>query len=112
MTTKDKTTTVVVDPMDATTMNFNSAAEISGITPQYFRRLVRDGKVPSAKKNARGFWRFDEKAVKDWSANRPARSSDGKTTYKVRLSDEEADALKASGIILTPAYKRKPKKEA
>ena len=102
-------------PLYKDEINMNSAQAISGLSPQRFRRLTIEGKVPSAKKNDVGFWKFSEAQVTAGAADRPKGrgSADGKRAYKVRLSPDELKALQGAtddtGIEFVPAYQ--PKKE-
>jgi hypothetical protein len=102
-------------PLYKDEINMAKAQLISGLSPQRFRRLAIEGKVPSAQKNTQGFWKFSEKEVTEWAANRPrGRSSvDGRRMYKVRLSDEELSLLQGAtdgtDIVFVLAYQPKPK---
>ena len=109
-------TEVSAPPKSDGRVNFNTAVQLSGLTPQYLRRLTVDGKIPDVIKNEKGAWRYDANSVKEWAANRTPRArglQDGRQAYKVRLNAEEFDlvskALKPSGITLQPAYKRPAK---
>jgi len=94
-------------------INFRDACAISGYTEVHFRKLVKRGMPKEvAAKNEKGFWRFDEKALRQWLDNRPTRAggaTDGKATYKCRLLPAEAEALAKSmpQINLRPAYRPK-----
>jgi len=100
-------------PLYKDEINMTAAQTISGLSPQRFRNLTIQGKVPTAQKNIQGFWKFSEKAVQDWAVNRPRgrSSADGRRMYKVRLSQEELDLLagatKDTEIEFAPAYSPK-----
>jgi len=86
------------------------------LQPQRVRRLVIEGKVPSAKKNAQGFWRFSKAAVDTWVANRPKgtrQSKDGKKPWMLRLSPDEyktvSSALEGTGLQLVSPYANRKK---
>jgi hypothetical protein len=102
-------------------INFKSACDIVGVQPNYFRKLLREGKLDDPKvvqKNVQGFWKFSKAGLTEWAANRPknSRQGDGRTTYRIRLNDEEYElvsaALKGTSIELKLAYNRKAKKAA
>lgn len=100
-------------------INAKEATAITGLSEMRFKALVREGKVPSAKKNAKGWWRFSKSAIEDWAANRPKRAfgaSDGKKYYRARMTLEMAakinEAIKGTGIELAPQPKYTPKSKA
>ena len=99
------------------TVNTKKAAEAAGLTELRFKTLAREGKVPSAQKDERGFWRYDLAKVTEWAANRPKRAGakDGRRTFKVRLNPEEAEmvqsAIKDAGLELKPLNPPKKKQQ-
>lgn len=89
--------------------------QITGLSMNRVRRLNTEGKIPGGKRDERGAWRFDRATIEAWASNRPARSTDGRSTYGIRLNEEEATlvtkALAGTGIELKKkVYKAKPKK--
>jgi hypothetical protein len=93
-------------------VNMKVAATILNLSDMRMRTLTREGKVPSAKKNDDGFWRFSRKQLEDFVKVRPDRKAgglkDGRTKYTLRLNDDEAQmvnsALKGTSLELKKAY--------
>lgn len=96
-------------PVDPNELNFNKALLVVGMQAQYFRKLVVTGKIP-AHKNTDGHWRFTKSELEAWKANRPSRSrstQDGRTNYVVRVSAQEAEAVrKALPPAIADSFKK------
>ncbi len=94
-------------------INMKKAAELVGVGDMRFRALVKDGKIPSSKKNSQGYWKFSRAAIEEFAASRKSRASkgggaaDGRKTFKVRLNAQEYEllgkAVAGSEISLVPA---------
>lgn len=102
-------------PLYPDQIGMSGVVEIMGLTAQRVRTLTITGKIPSAKKNANNVWCFSRAAVESYAKNRPARATDGRKMYKVKLDDKQKvlidGALKGTGIELIPVvYKKQAKK--
>ena len=99
---------------DKEKINFKVALELVGFSHIHFRKLVTTGQVPSAAKDEKGRWKFDQAAVEKWIKERKTfPRGDGSILYKVRLQPEQLalveNALKGTGIVFVRANKPAPR---
>jgi predicted DNA-binding transcriptional regulator AlpA len=106
-----------VKPLYEDEINLGELTKMVGVkNTSYVRKLVTSGKVPSAKKNELGFWKFSKSAIEAWLETRATRASgprttaDGRKLCKVRLNQEEIEALESTGHEVLPGYNYDPKK--
>lgn len=99
-------------------ISMKEVESILGLSAMRVRTLTLTDKIPSAKKNVKGVWRFSRKVVEEFAKTRVrnARISDGRAWYKVRLNEEEAKkvaaALGPEFTLVKIAYNYQKKKAA